>query len=776
MDLYVSNMRTKKLASHRRLDDSYKHIIAALLRDVSNTHGVVFNGRMCRLTTKVIMRRISSEGASFLTKTLPRLGKSFDKALAEVTPMNAAEHRLTTMPHSQLPKLFGELFIRVLKQDGTVLQDPCPESIRVLRQLLFVYYKYELPYTEEQETQVESQFARTEVDLKSLVPVLNALGHHVDCLSSNVRTPWPYEKYGIPHLRSRKWRDTYSSYTYRGRTNPPTFSDLQWSLGYGGMGIREDDMAVEGPLERGIPSTVCHQCEYGPRAVSHRSQSCFARSVSDGNISDTLSYYIGVVRRARKLLRGALRDLRPLDIVPRHGPGSVATKQRLWSKYLWTNVSARITEMYPIDAYYFASLGHVCDRSSTKEPFKGIFGISDENLPARVILVPKDSRGPRLISSESVDHQWIQQGLGRAIVERIENNALTKYNVFFTDQQPNRFGALLGSQSGRYATLDLNEASDRVSVALVRLLFPDEVLPYLWACRSSSTKLRNGEELELQKFAPMGSALCFPILALTVWSLLTAVATDQDTADSILVFGDDVVVPTVFSGTAITILESFGLKINRDKSCVQGLFRESCGMDAYKGVDVTPIRLRTVWTSSQSPEVYESWIAYANSFFDRRYYATYWVIAEMLFRAYGPIPSRDCVQPTVLNGRCYWPCPVLATVPSEYLPHKKRWNRDFQKWETLVRVIVPDTVRRNIDGWSMLLRYFSERVGRDNIAIERIRENDPEHWNPPPVLTLEELLKAPQSKWDSGSFSPQSSFQVRTYTQRDAGILAYRWR
>ena len=97
MDLYVSNMRTKKLASHRRLDDSYKHIIVALLRDVSNTHGVVFNGRMCRLTTKVIMRRISSEGASFLTKTLPRLGKSFDKALAEVTPMNAAEHRLATM-------------------------------------------------------------------------------------------------------------------------------------------------------------------------------------------------------------------------------------------------------------------------------------------------------------------------------------------------------------------------------------------------------------------------------------------------------------------------------------------------------------------------------------------------------------------------------------------------------------------------------------------------------------------------------------------------------
>jgi hypothetical protein len=325
------------------------------------------------------------------------------------------------------------------------------------------------------------------------------------------------------------------------------------------------------------------------------------------------------VRESRILLSRLLDSFDPKDIVPRHGPGAVATKQQLWSKYLWTNVSAKITERYPLDEYFYACLGHVCDR------YRDI-AITDLDLPAKVILVPKDSRGPRLISCEPVDYQWIQQGLGRALVRHVESHWLTKHNVFFSNQQTNRFGALLGSLNGEYATLDLKEASDRITVSLVRLLFPEHISMYLLSCRSSSTVLPDGTVLPLQKFAPMGSALCFPIMALCIWAILTAPLvsdTESDTREGIAVYGDDVIVPSHYVGDAIELLEAFGLKVNRAKSCIKGFFRESCGMDAFKGSDVTPTRLRTVWSSSPSPESYTSWIAYANSFWDKKYYHTY---------------------------------------------------------------------------------------------------------------------------------------------------------
>jgi hypothetical protein len=273
-----------------------------------------------------------------------------------------------------------------------------------------------------------------------------------------------------------------------------------------------------------------------------------------------------------------------------------------------------------------------------------------------------------------------------------------RWNVNFTNQQPNQLGALLGSQEGKYSTLDLNEASDRVSVDLVRLLFPNWVQPYLFACRSLSTVLPGGKEITLRKFAPMGSALCFPVLALTVWSLLTAGAPDQDTRDSILVYGDDVIVPTAYAESAMTILESFGLRVNRDKSCTKGFFRESCGMDAYKGIPVTPVRIRTVWTSSPSPESYTSWIAYANNFYDRKCFNAYDYIVGKLVSVYGPIPGDDMSLT----------CPSLRETPVPRSCFRARTNASLQKREYYVYEPVARRIRHELDGWSMLLRFFTE--------------------------------------------------------------------
>jgi len=449
---------------HNRLDNVV-HIIAALLRDVQIRHGSVFNITALSKTLKKVKSRCSHEGTGFLTKTLLHLGKAFDKALSGHTPLNSISLGFEPYPGCKFPRFLGELFNRVLQPDGTVLRYPDATCVESIRQLLYAFSKYELPYTDEQVQQVISKFERTESDLSTTSTMLDSLSSEVAAITSS-------------------------------RRRTPKSSSM-----------------------------------------------------------------VEVTREARILLSRVFAFFNPRDIVPRHGPGAVATRQQLWAKFEFTNVSSRITELYPLDEYYYASLGHVCD------DMHGITHMSDRDLPARVCLVPKDSRGPRLISCEPVDFQWIQQGLARKLVEHVESIKLTKFNVFFTDQEPNRRGAWLGSKTGRYATLDLNEASDRISLSLVRLLFPEHIRVYLEACRSTSTELPNGKVLPLKKYAPMGSSLCFPVLALSVWALLTAGSPDADTRESILVYGDDVIVPTAFAANAMSILESFGLKINQDKSC-----------------------------------------------------------------------------------------------------------------------------------------------------------------------------------------------------------------
>lgn len=651
----------------KSLDES--EIIAALLADAHASTGV-FNTRDLRLTQQCVRKRFLSEGVGFLTKTLPRLGKHIDHALTGSIRLDPAIIRFAADGDSQLPRFLGELLERIFHTDGSLLPDPDAKCVKHIRQILYSFYKYEIPYDEMQEQKVIDAFKQAEKDLTDMQARFAFL--HSAWHSINQRK----------HLTGKL-----------------------------------------GDLEKSFTLT-----------------------------DDDRSFLI--IREARALLERLFWSFDPTDIYPQHGPGVVATKQRLWDKYRWTNVSSRITDLYPFDAYFCASLGHVCD------VYNSFDAVSNTDHSAQVLLVPKDSRGPRLISCEPVDFQWVQQGLRKAIYRLVEEHPISRWNVFFTDQGPNQRGALLGSSSGRYATLDLKEASDRVHLDLVRLLFPERLTAYLECSRSTSTVLPSGEKLPLLKFAPMGSALCFPIMALTIWALLTAGAPDADTRESILVYGDDVIVPTAYAGSAMTILESFGLKINRDKSCTQGLFRESCGVDAFKGVNVTPVRFRTVWDESPRPDTYTSWISYANAFWDRQYTTCHEYIVTRLQAIYGPIPSADM---TGLDAQLSYlsldrrgqvnpaPFPYLRGIPSQAHLFKRRFNQKLQKLEFKVRVIKNPSIERSMDGWSMLLRWFTEGQ----------KQSEPHD---------------DEQRREQGLFEPQTPFLVSRYTKRGQAMLVQRWR
>lgn len=649
---------------HKKSLDPYIQIFIATLRDVQTSHSSVFTPRALRLTIQKTEKRCVREGLSFLTKTLPRLGKALDRALTGEVPMDCTKIAFEAIPNTKLPKFMGELFQCVFTHDGRILPTPCVNCINSLRDVLYLFYKLELPYADKQEQKVLNSFTKTEAELGSWNQRFAELESHFDA-----------------------------------GTVPPGITTKEYNT----------------------------------------------------------------IRLARILLSRVFANFDPTDIHPKHGPGAVATREKLSGKFMFSSVSPRLINKYPLDAYFYASLGHVCDEYDRH--LKD--GITLKESPARVLLVPKDSRGPRLISCEPLAFQWIQQGLGRAIVQLVEEHPLTRYSVHFTDQSPNQCGALLGSITGGYATLDLNEASDRVTTGLVSLLFPTHVYTYLEAARSLSTTLPNGAELKLNKFAPMGSALCFPVLALTIWALLHAGLYDADELvshrtirkyvesganESILVYGDDVIVPTAQAADAIMLLESFGLKVNRDKSCISGFFRESCGTDAYKGVNVTPVRIRTLWHATQHADSYVSYIAYANEMYKRGRMHCYDKIVEYITVLYGNIPETSMSLDV----------PSLPTVPEANRAKKSRVNRALQKLEYLVTTVCSPRTYQRLPGWLSLLRFFSEATS-DKVVVPSSPEftgTSQMHGVCPELFYTEE----------------RRAFSVSQYTQRSASYLALRWR
>jgi hypothetical protein len=150
-------------------------LITALLRDVQTLRCEVFTARSLRLTTQKVAKRYDREGISFLTKTLPRLGKALDRALSGEVILDAEACAFKSMRGSKLPMFMGELFELVFSHDGQVLPNACTASIKQLRQICYLFYKYKLPYTAKQEQKVIASFIETEDDILSYDKLFNRI-------------------------------------------------------------------------------------------------------------------------------------------------------------------------------------------------------------------------------------------------------------------------------------------------------------------------------------------------------------------------------------------------------------------------------------------------------------------------------------------------------------------------------------------------------------------------------------------------------------------------
>jgi len=297
------------------------------------------------------------------------------------------------------------------------------------------------------------------------------------------------------------------------------------------------------------------------------------------------------------------------DIQPAHGPGSTADGLVGNNKFRMPQWTQRLESIFPYSEFCLPGWKYFYFQDQIK------FLEPGEEMPVKVISVPKTLRSPRVIAMEPSYMQFMQQGILRRLVLELEDpEELCSSFLGFTDQVPNRDLACEGSLTGQLATLDLKEASDRVPYLLVKQLL--EHHPWLYAA-VDATRSRRAEISELglcipnlRKFASMGSALCFPFEAMVFLVIVLMGISNargrpltrsflNELRGKVRVYGDDIIVPTDCVISVIDHLEAFGFKVNDRKSFWNGKFRESCGGDFYAGQDVTPVRFKKEFPQSR---------------------------------------------------------------------------------------------------------------------------------------------------------------------------------
>lgn len=432
----------------------------------------------------------------------------------------------------------------------------------------------------------------------------------------------------------------------------------------------------------------------------------------------------------RHLCRYVISSLGTPDwwsIQPKHGPGVVSEQEGFVSKYEFPHWPRKLDLWFPFDWHGSGS-------------FEPGFQPVDYEPPSRLIAVPKDQRGPRLICAEPLAHQWIQQGIWRWLEGGMRHTLLGK-SITFRSQENSRNGALMASMDGRMATIDLSSASDRVSTRLVEYVFQgSEILEGLHASRTRVLGQNLSSEFPnrilLRKFSTMGSALTFPIQSivfclLTVWAIRlhegrgNTLEGLEDTFRSVTVFGDDIIAPSAALTTIIRILHECGLKVNTTKTFGNGNFRESCGCDAFRGYDVTPAYALQPYDAS--PSSIATTVEVANNFFLKGY----WSASDAVVSA---IPPEE-VKLLRICGSDDGAFGLRSFVGSDTSHLRRGWDYSLHRMYSISLGITSKVSRKRGRGVSDLTQYFTERpdpmfkweagqVGPTRLRKKRVRVPD----------------------------------------------------
>lgn len=382
---------------------------------------------------------------------------------------------------------------------------------------------------------------------------------------------------------------------------------------------------------------------------------------------------------ARKIVARVIYPIDWTSIVPSHGPGAVYPSEEPSEKGNFRHIYTNIEKYYPYYEY-LCCLPSVAYGIGSSRRYSLV---ESETIPARLVAVPKDSRGPRLICVHPKEAIWIQQGCRRLLERAISSpRSVCRGRIVFDDQSVNGGLALASSVDREYCTLDLKEASDRMSCTLVKYLFGNFAYEYISCSRATHVKLLDGRVITLRKWAPMGNCLTFPVQSLVFYALVVAGIRSRYgiNCTDVYVFGDDILFPSKYYDGALHGLIRAGLIPNIGKTFRHGFFRESCGVDAFKGVDVTPHRLKK--TNVKSVSGATSLCTMARAMGRDGYRLTSDAMYRVLSREYGRLPISN--NPHAQGIYRYEACSLETLL--KYEP-SLRFKKTHQKWVTRLLLV-----------------------------------------------------------------------------------------
>lgn len=328
------------------------------------------------------------------------------------------------------------------------------------------------------------------------------------------------------------------------------------------------------------------------------------------------------------------------------------------------------------------------------------------HIPAHfVTFVPKNWKTFRVVSMEPITFMWLQHGAARALQTYLKSRqapALSAMYCVDTEEQ-NRRAAQLGSKDGSIATIDLSSASDLVPLRYMRELCRDTGLypfiehlrtPYAVMPGKVTKTYRDESCYEVEKYAPMGSALCFPLESIFFSVVLfgvyrSAVLSNQYSKSelkrmraSLHVYGDDCTVAVELVTPFMQRLAEIGAVVNPDKSFFNAgpshdFFRESCGGEFLNGEDITPARISRKfagieidWSDPDDEDTAKQvarLVQLANDLYDLP--TARWMVIDRLLSSGVPVIFDETGD-----------LGIKSTSPTNF--HlKRRWNVDLQREE-----------------------------------------------------------------------------------------------
>jgi len=388
----------------------------------------------------------------------------------------------------------------------------------------------------------------------------------------------------------------------------------------------------------------------------------------------------------------------------KHGPGAISRPDFLLrSKYEWTSWSNRLEKRFPIADHGFHS------HSSWASWASGDTEFCNAEPRSTVCLVPKTFSGRRLIAAEPGEHMFIQQSMLRFFMCRTAESALSRF-ADFRDQSRNRTLCRSGSETSTLATVDLSAASDTVATWHVEELFRSnpKLLSHLCAARTrflvQDVSHDRPEESSLHMYATSGNATTFPVETLVFLAVALSVCAEVLQCDykslegKVSVFGDDIIIPVECRSSFEYWMSRMGFRINVAKSYFEGNFRESCGLDAFKGVDVSPFYLRG-WYSRDNASSLPRMVSAYNNALKSGLFHTCEAIRLTLPRGLPWAPSSSLDESSL---KTFIPRPAS---------HPIRWNAAYQRYERRSPLVVTRERRKKVDGDVGLFAWFNENPG-----------------------------------------------------------------